>query len=66
MKRYARITDLQPLVGQHLAVSDWIAVDQRRIDLARLAVSSEQESVDEAGNGGWVIGMHRPERRTAS
>ena len=33
MKRYARITDLQPLVGQHLAVSDWIAVDQRRIDL---------------------------------
>lgn len=33
MKRYARITDLQPLVGQHLAVSDWIAIDQRRIDL---------------------------------
>lgn len=33
MKRYARITDLRPLVGQHLAVSDWIAVDQRRIDL---------------------------------
>ncbi len=33
MKRYARITDLQPLVGQHLAASDWIAIDQRRIDL---------------------------------
>ena len=33
MTRYARITDLQPLVGQHLAASDWIAIDQRRIDL---------------------------------
>ena len=32
MKTFENITDLQPLVGQEIAVSDWITVDQARID----------------------------------
>ncbi len=33
MKHFAHLQDLQALVGQEIAVSDWIVVDQRRIDL---------------------------------
>jgi acyl dehydratase len=32
MKTFENITDLQPLIGQEIAVSDWITVDQARID----------------------------------
>ena len=32
MRTFENITDLQPLVGQEIAVSDWITVDQARID----------------------------------
>src|SRR5688572_10149774 len=32
MKTYPRLADLQALVGQPLGTSDWIAVDQGRID----------------------------------
>ena len=30
---YARLADLQDRVGQEIGVSDWVVVDQRRIDL---------------------------------
>jgi acyl dehydratase len=33
MKRFATIAELQALVGQDLGESDWITVDQHRIDL---------------------------------
>jgi acyl dehydratase len=33
MTRHPTIAGLQALVGQELGVSDWVAVDQRRIDL---------------------------------
>ena len=32
MRTFENIADLQPLVGQEIAVSDWITVDQERID----------------------------------
>jgi acyl dehydratase len=32
MKSFKHLADLQPLVGQELGVSDWITVDQQRID----------------------------------
>ena len=33
MKSFEHLADLQALVGQELGVSDWITVDQHRIDL---------------------------------
>lgn len=33
MKRFAHLIDLQPLVGQAIGASDWITIDQARIDL---------------------------------
>lgn len=32
MRRFARLAELQPLVGQEIGVSDWIGIDQARID----------------------------------
>ncbi len=32
MRRFARLADLQPLVGQEIGASDWIEIDQARID----------------------------------
>lgn len=32
MRRFTRLADLQPLVGQEIGVSDWIEIDQARID----------------------------------
>lgn len=32
MKSFEHLADLQPLVGRELGVSDWITVDQQRID----------------------------------
>ncbi|HEX6364169.1 MAG TPA: MaoC family dehydratase [Albitalea sp.] len=42
MRRFPHLADLQPLVGQELAVSDWIAVDQARIDLFAQATGDHQ------------------------
>lgn len=33
VRQFAHLSDLQPLVGQELGMSDWITIDQRRIDL---------------------------------
>ncbi|MBT9488651.1 MAG: MaoC family dehydratase [Rubrivivax sp.] len=33
MKHFAHLADLQALVGQEIGVSDWLVVDQHRIDL---------------------------------
>ena len=41
-RRFARLADLEPLVGAELGVSDWIAVDQRRIDLFADATDDHQ------------------------
>ena len=30
---FARLADLERLIGQEIGLSDWIEVDQRRIDL---------------------------------
>ena len=32
MRTFENIADLKPLIGQEIAVSDWITVDQARID----------------------------------
>lgn len=32
MKTYAQLTDLQALVGQNIGTSDWLQIDQARID----------------------------------
>ena len=32
MRRFARLAELEPLVGQEIGVSDWIGIDQARID----------------------------------
>ena len=42
MRTCDHITDLQPLVGQHLGDSDWISVDQERINLFAQATGDQQ------------------------
>ncbi len=42
MKSFERLADLQPLVGQEVGVSDWITVDQRRIDQFAEATGDHQ------------------------
>jgi acyl dehydratase len=41
-RQFARLSDLQPLVGQEIGVSDWITVDQQRIDLFADATDDHQ------------------------
>jgi acyl dehydratase len=41
-RRFAHLADLQSLVGQEIGVSDWMAVDQRRIDLFAEATDDYQ------------------------
>ncbi|MBI3157385.1 MAG: MaoC family dehydratase [Burkholderiales bacterium] len=42
MKRYAHLSDLQPLVGQEIGVSDWFVIDQARIDRFAEATGDDQ------------------------
>jgi acyl dehydratase len=42
MKSFAHLADLQPLVGTELGVSDWITVDQQRINLFADATGDHQ------------------------
>lgn len=42
MKRFAHLADLQPLVGQTIGGSDWLVVDQARIDLFAEATDDHQ------------------------
>jgi len=42
MRSFERLTELQPLVGQHVADSDWITLDQHRIDLFADATGDHQ------------------------
>ncbi len=42
MTIYPHLSDLQPLVGQALGSSDWILVDQQRIDLFAQATGDHQ------------------------
>jgi acyl dehydratase len=42
MRSFARLMDLQGLVGQELGTSDWIVVDQERIDRFAQATGDRQ------------------------
>jgi acyl dehydratase len=42
MHRYAHLADLAALVGQEIGVSDWLTVDQARIDLFAQATGDHQ------------------------
>ena len=42
MKTFAKLHDLQALVGQELGLSDWITVDQKRIDQFAEATGDHQ------------------------
>ncbi len=42
VRRFARLADLQPLVGQEIGLSDWLTVDQHRIDLFADATEDHQ------------------------
>lgn len=42
MKHHARLDDLKPLVGHSIGSSDWVVVDQRRIDLFAQATGDHQ------------------------
>ena len=42
MKRYSRLLDLQALVGQEIGVSDWLTIEQSRIDEFARATGDEQ------------------------
>ncbi len=42
MRHFTRLQDLQALVGQEIGVSDWITVDQHRIDLFADATGDHQ------------------------
>ena len=44
MKSFEHLADLQPLLGQELGVSEWISVDQRRID----------QFADATGDHQWI------------
>jgi acyl dehydratase len=39
---YARLSDLQPLVGREIGLSDWVVVDQQRIDRFAEATGDDQ------------------------
>ncbi len=42
MRRFARLAELQALVGQEIGVSDWVVVDQDRIDAFAHATGDHQ------------------------
>ena len=42
MRSFDHITDLQPLVGQHIGDSEWITVDQERVNLFANATGDAQ------------------------
>ena len=42
MKTFERLTDLRPLVGEEIGVSEWIAIDQDRIDGFAAATGDHQ------------------------
>jgi acyl dehydratase len=42
MRTFDKLTDLQALVGQHVADSEWITIDQQRIDLFADATGDHQ------------------------
>ena len=42
MRRFARLDELQGLIGQELGVSDWVQVDQSRIDQFAKATGDHQ------------------------
>ncbi|MFO1268514.1 MAG: MaoC family dehydratase [Rubrivivax sp.] len=42
MKSYETLADLKPLVGEVIGVSDWVLVDQKRIDLFADATGDHQ------------------------
>ncbi|HKX41536.1 MAG TPA: MaoC family dehydratase [Burkholderiaceae bacterium] len=42
MKSFEHLADLAPLVGQEIAVGDWITVDQQRINLFAEATGDHQ------------------------
>ncbi len=42
MQSYDTVADLKPLVGQRIGSSDWVLVDQRRIDLFAEATGDSQ------------------------
>lgn len=42
MRSFEHLADLQALVGQSVGVSDWIGVDQQRIDLFAAATGDHQ------------------------
>ena len=42
MRTFEHLSDLQPLVGQDIGVSDWITVDQQRINLFADATGDHQ------------------------
>lgn len=42
MTTYNKLTDLQALVGQELGVSDWVLIDQKRINLFAEATGDHQ------------------------
>ena len=42
MQSFEHLSDLQALVGEQLGTSDWISVDQRRIDLFAEATGDHQ------------------------
>jgi len=44
MKSFEHLTDLQPLVGQELGVSEWVSVEQKRID----------QFADATGDHQWI------------
>ena len=41
-RKFPCLADLQPLVGQEIGLSDWLNVDQRRIDLFAEATDDHQ------------------------
>jgi acyl dehydratase len=42
MKVYAKLSDLQPLVGQELGASEWLTIEQSRIDEFAQATGDHQ------------------------
>ena len=56
MKSFATLAELEPLVGEHIADSDWIEVTQERIQLFADATNDHQ----------WITSTPSARRRARS
>ena len=67
MKHFAHLADMQAAVGQEIGVSDWLLVDQHRIDLFAQATGGPESSYRPDGSNRHFFGAYlHPYEQTAA